>query len=436
MIELPSQFLKRMENQLGKEMADFLHAMECPPVRGIRMNPLKPFDGMESYIDEERIPWTADGYYLPELSKAGATVFHEAGAFYLQEPAAMLPGEVMDVKPGERILDLCAAPGGKSTQMGLKLKGEGWIISNEPVYKRAQILSRNMERMGIPNSLVTCAYPSGLPQAWNELFDGVLADVPCSGEGMFRRDPLTRSEWSAEKTEGCVKRQREILNDAARFVMPGGRLVYSTCTYHPAENEGMIEWFLKNHPEFSTESFSLPGASGKTGMLLCLPHRMKGEGQFVAKLRKKGDPFRTDVGNPFERIQPKDVELLMHSIPGIQTPDHKIGNSFIRLSECPGIRGVQVLRAGLKIAEASGRKITPDHAAALSFNISSVQPLELNPDEVRKYLAGQEILHDGNGWLLLRYRSLFIGWGKGSEGRIRNHYPKGLRKENILTEAE
>lgn len=436
MTELPSQFLKRMENQLGKEMRDFLHEMERPPVRGIRMNFLKPFDGMDYYTSGEKIPWTSDGYYLPGQSKAGATVFHEAGAFYLQEPAAMLPGEVMDVQPGERILDLCAAPGGKSTQMGLKLKGEGWIVSNEPVYKRAQILSRNMERMGIPNSIVTCSYPSDLPPSWNELFNGVLADVPCSGEGMFRRDPMTRAEWSAEKTEGCVKRQREILNNAARFVMPGGRLIYSTCTYHPDENEGMVEWFLKTHPEFSTESFSLPGASGKTGMLLCLPHRMKGEGQFVAKLRKKGDPFRTDVGNPFERIQPKDAELLMHSIPGIQTPDRKIGNAFVRLPECPEVRGIQVLRAGLKIAEASGRKITPDHAAALSFNIPSVQSLEMNPDEVRKYLAGQEICRDGTGWLLMRYRGLAIGWGKGSDGRIRNHYPKGLRKENILTEAE
>lgn len=436
MIDLPSLFLKRMEILLGKEMPDFLHAMECPPVRGIRMNPFKPFDGLEHYTESERIPWTSYGYYLPVQSKAGATVFHEAGAFYLQEPAAMLPGEVMDVQPGERILDLCAAPGGKSTQMGLKLKGEGWIVSNEPVYKRAQILSRNMERMGIPNSIVTCAYPAGLPQAWNELFDGVLADVPCSGEGMFRRDPMTRTEWSAEKTEGCVKRQREILNDAARLVIPGGRLVYSTCTYHPDENEGMVEWFLKTHPEFTPESFSLPGVSGREGMFLCLPHRMKGEGQFVAKLRKKGDPSHTDIGNPFERIQPKDAELLMHSIPGIQMPNHRIGNSFIGLSECPDVRGIQVLRAGLKIAETNGRKITPDHAAALSFNIPSVQPLELNPDEVRKYLAGQEICHNGTGWLLMRYRGLAIGWGKGSDGRIRNHYPKGLRKENILTEAE
>ena len=155
MMELPALFLKRMENQLGNEMADFLHEMECPPVRGIRMNRMKKFDGMEAYTGLVRIPWTTDGYYLSGQSKAGATVFHEAGAFYLQEPAAMLPGEVMDVRPGERILDLCAAPGGKSTQMGLKLMGKGWIVCNEPVYKRAQILSRNIERMGIPNSIVT-----------------------------------------------------------------------------------------------------------------------------------------------------------------------------------------------------------------------------------------------------------------------------------------
>ena len=436
MMELPALFLKRMENQLGNEMADFLHEMECPPVRGIRMNRMKKFDGMEAYTGLVRIPWTTDGYYLSGQSKAGATVFHEAGAFYLQEPAAMLPGEVMDVRPGERILDLCAAPGGKSTQMGLKLMGKGWIVCNEPVYKRAQILSRNIERMGIPNSIVTCAYPSDLPQSWNELFDGVLADVPCSGEGMFRRDPQTCSEWSPEKTDGCVKRQREILNEAARLVKPGGRLVYSTCTYNPDENEGNAEWFLNTHPDFSPEAFSLPGASGEAGTLLCLPHRMKGEGQFVAKFRKRGTREQQETGNPFEPVNSQDIRDLINTIPGIQLPDRKIGNAFILLPECPDLKGIQVLRAGLKIAECTGRKITPDHAAALSITESSVQPLELNPDETKMYLAGQEIHQSGTGWILLKYRGLPIGWGKGSEGRIRNHYPKGLRKENIFTSPD
>ena len=436
MIDLPVSFLRRMENQLGKEMPDFLHEMERPYVRGIRINQYKTFRGMENYTAGGRIPWAEDGYFLPGPSRAGATVFHEAGAFYLQEPAAMLPGEVMNAHPGEWILDLCAAPGGKSTQIGLKLAGEGIIVCNEPVYKRAQVLSRNIERMGIPNSVVTCAFPSDLPQSWNELFDGVLADVPCSGEGMFRRDPLTCTEWSAAKTEGCVKRQREILKEAARLVRPGGRLVYSTCTYNPEENEGMVEWFLKNHPDFSAEPFTLPGASGKDGMLLCLPHRMKGEGQFVALMRKRGNGLRREAGKPFDGIPPAEISMLMNTVPGIQMPGRKAGNALIRISECPDIRGIQLLRAGLRIAEYNGKKIIPDHAAALCFLAPSAQEAELDPGETSDYLAGREICHPGSGWILLKYRGLALGWGKGSEGRIRNHYPKGLRKENILTDAE
>ena len=436
MIRLPELFLKRMEKQLGSEMPDFLHALECPSVRGIRMNALKPSESCKNYSFGERIPWIEDGYYLPSESKAGATIFHEAGAFYLQEPAAMLPGEVMEVLPGEKILDLCAAPGGKSTQMGLKLKEQGFIVSNEPVRKRAQILSHNMERMGIPNSIVTCAYPADLPQSWNELFDGVLADVPCSGEGMFRRDPQTCSEWSMEITEGCVKRQKEILKEAARFVRPGGRLVYSTCTYNPEENERMIEWFLEQEPVFAAESFSFPGISGKTGMFLCLPHRIKGEGQFVAKLRKKGSCPAHEAGNPFDPVPPHELKALIDLIPGIQMPDRKFGNTLIRIHECPELHGIHVLRAGLKIAEVHDKKILPDHAAAMSIAGTEVQCLELNAEDARDYMAGQEIKNGMQGWMLLKYRDLAIGWGKGSEDRIRNHLPKGLRKDNILTDPQ
>ena len=268
MIGLPEAFAERMRRQLGDGLPDFLRALDSEPVRGIRMNPLKPFDGMEGYMSGERVPWAENGYYLPADSTAGATVFHEAGAFYLQEPAAMLPAEVLAPEPGELILDLCAAPGGKATQAGLKMRGQGLLVANEPVPKRARILSSNIERMGIPNSVVTCMYPNEIPHTWDELFDGVLADAPCSGEGMFRRDPQTRTEWSPENAAGCAKRQAEILEEAARLVRPGGRLVYSTCTYNPEENEETVSRFLAKHPEFEPEAFSLPGADGSRGMLL------------------------------------------------------------------------------------------------------------------------------------------------------------------------
>ena len=437
MTVLPKAFTERMSRQLGNELPDFLRAMEDDPVRGIRMNPMKPFPGMETYTSGERVPWAEDGYILPADSQAGATVFHEAGAFYLQEPAAMLPAEVLNPIPGERILDLCAAPGGKSTQIGLKMRGEGLLISNEPVPKRAQILSRNIERMGIPNSIVTCMYPAEIPQEWNELFDGVLADAPCSGEGMFRRDPQTRGEWSPEMAAGCAKRQLEILEEAARFVRPGGRLVYSTCTYNPEENEETVEHFLQQYPEFETEPFRLQGAEGKNGMLLCLPHRVRGEGQFTALMRKKGGCTSVKLSVPFAVPDRKEKNLLAETIPGIPEPNAVFGNRLIRVPECPVMKGVRVLRAGLQIAEIRGKNAFPDHAAALGFpGNRGIRTEETGPEAAAAYIAGNEIPGDAKGWILVTYRGLVLGWGKGSGGSIKNHYPKGLRKDRILTETD
>ena len=435
MIPLPKDFAERMGRQLGDGLPDFLRAMEEAPVRGIRMNRLKPFEGMAYYTAGERIPWAVDGYILPGESTAGATVFHEAGAFYLQEPAAMLPAEVLDPKPGERILDLCAAPGGKATQIGLKMKGEGLLIANEPIPKRAQILSRNTERMGIPHSVVTCMYPTEIPHSWDGVFDGVLVDAPCSGEGMFRRDPQTRTEWTPEAAAGCARRQGEILEAAAALVRPGGRLVYATCTYNPEENEETVRRFLQDHPEFEPEPFRLEGAAGENGMLLCLPHRMKGEGQFAALLRKKGSGGEIRLSVPFARPAESEIRLLAEALPGLPEANAKIGNTLIRIPECPEMRGVRVLRAGLQIAEIRGKNPLPDHAAALRIpGNERVRQLALSAEETRKYLAGEEIPGDAKGWTLMTYRGLALGWGKGSGGAVKNHYPKGLRKERILTE--
>jgi NOL1/NOP2/fmu family ribosome biogenesis protein/precorrin-6B methylase 2 len=347
----------------------------------------------------------------------------------------MLPAEVLDPQPGERILDLCAAPGGKSTQIGIKMKGEGLLVCNEPVPKRAQILSRNIERMGIPNSVVTCMVPADLPHAWDECFDGVLADAPCSGEGMFRRDPETRREWSEEAADGCAKRQEEILEEAARLVRPGGRLVYSTCTYNPAENEGVVNRFLEKHPEFETEAFRLPGAEGKDGTLLCLPHRMRGEGQFAALLRKKGSGEKARFGIPFAPPDREAARVLRETVPGLQEPNATFGNTLIRIPECPEMKGIRVLRAGLHLAEARGKILIPDHAAALGGRIDNDVPVtELGREDAARYLSGLSVEGDAGGWTVLRYRGLPLGWGKGSGGQIKNHYPKGLRKERILTE--
>jgi len=432
-IQLPEQFIERMRQQLPDELPAFLRALEEKPLRGIRLNPLKPGDATGFIGNTEPILWADDAWYLSTESRAGASVVHEAGAFYIQEPGAMIPAAVLNAKPGEKILDLCAAPGGKSTQIGCAMKGEGLLVCNEPIPKRAQILSRNIERMGIPNAIVVSAWPDRLAELWPEGFDAVITDAPCSGEGMFRRDPETRNEWSAEKAAGCALRQREILAAAARLVRPGGRLVYSTCTYNPEENEGNACWFTEQFPEFRAEAFRLPGIEAPDGMYTCYPHRMKGEGQFTALFRKAGNG---------EAVLPEDHSVMQASrqdtsafetaFEGFPRATRQFGKTLVSIDELPDLKGIRTTRIGLHLGEIRGRTVIPDHAAALYFAAPGIQVTDMNSEEAIRFTAGETIPGNAEGWTLMRYHGLNIGWGKGSEGMIRNHYPKGLRNPYLI----
>ena len=426
MNKLPEAFLNRISRQLGNELPAFLAAMKEPAARGIRYNPLKP-DGRGVYPPpEERIPWEKNGWYLPENRIPGITIWHEAGAFYLQDPGAMIPVSVMDPRPGERILDLCAAPGGKSTQIGAAMNGKGLLVCNEPVPKRAQILSRNLERMGVRNAAAVCAQPDVLAERWPEGFDAVLADVPCSGEGMFRREAETRDEWSAEQAAGCALRQREILRAAAAMVRPGGRLVYSTCTFNPAENEENIAWFIRENPEWHTEAFHLPGIEGTDGAFTCWPHRTKGEGQFAALLRRNGNGaavLRPDTS--IAKAGKYEKEIIREILPGMPEPTHRIGNTLVHMEDCPDLKGIRVYRMGLHLAEIRGKHAVPEHAAAY-YAAGIMQKTELAPEDALRYMAGEQTEGKVNGWTVACFRDFPLGWGKGSGGVIKNHYPKGL----------
>ena len=434
---LPEDFTQRVGEQLGEELSSFLCAMEQPAVRGIRMNPFRSGPAAPVPDAGERIPWAANGWELAAESAAGTSVAHEAGAFYLQEPSAMLPAAVMDAKPGEKILDLCSAPGGKATQMGLDMKGEGLLVCNEPVPKRAAVLSRNLERMGIPNGIVTCAYPDRLAKSWPETFDGVMVDAPCSGEGMFRRHPETRAEWSLEKAAGCAARQREILEEAARMVRPGGRLVYSTCTWNPAENGEQVKEFLTAHPEFEPEPFSLPGAEGSDGTFTCWIHRVRGEGQFAAKLRKRGEgETRLPDGSADFRPDREAIRIWEKGEIRTEEPNAAFGQTLTHVPEIPDLRGIRVLRLGLHLGEIRGKNCFPDHAAALCIRKPDMPEYEISEEEALRYLAGEAIPGDARGWVLMSRKGLILGWGKGSGGMIRNHYPKGLRNGRITGQGE
>ena len=433
-IKLPEDFTNRMRLQLGDELTAFLHALDEPPARGIRMNPLKVPKDTENLTEGEHIPWTRDGYYLDADSNAGAMILHEIGAFYIQEPGAMMPAAVLAARPGERILDLCAAPGGKSTQIGCDMQGQGLLVCNEPVPKRAAILSRNIERMGLPHTIVTCAKPEQLANQWPEAFDAVMVDAPCSGEGMFRRDPETRNEWTQEKADGCAERQREILRSAARLVRPGGRLVYSTCTYNPKENEENARWFTEQFPEFRLEAFSLPGIDAPEGMFTCYPHRVKGEGQFAAFFRKDGERkgvFPEDCSLPIPARN--EGSVFAGAFPMLPKSTALFGSTLVSIPEIPDLKGIRTLRIGLHLGEVRGKNAFPDHAAALCFHTPEIQSYEMTPDEAVRFLAGETIESDLEGWTLMKYKGLSAGWGKGNGGIIKNHYPKGLRGLHYLT---
>ena len=447
MTNLPKAFIDRMAVQLGDELPAFLRSYEEPYQRGVRLNPLKPVEASwrpEGMLDP--VPWEPTGFYLSQESRAGAEVLHEAGAWYLQEPSAMLPAAVLNAKPGERVLDLCAAPGGKTTQLVLRMKGQGTLVCNEPIRDRARILSRNVERMGLTNAVVVSDWPEKLAERWPEAFDAIQCDAPCSGEGMFRRHPETREEWNPESPAGCAKRQLDILDSAAAMLRPGGRLVYSTCTLNTIENEGVINAFLAQHPDFSLKAFELPGVSAPDGMLTCYPHRMRGEGHFVALLTRAGEGSGMPWAVPV--LSPKDQRLLSSLAEGLpkdhganwisQVSSDARGEEYElrRIPALPEGKLPMLLRCGVhlgtvKVARGGRGKppvFTPDHAWAVSNDAPDFPCIQLTEDQARSYLRGETVPAQGKGWVLACYAGIALGWGKVSGGVMKNHYPKGLRR--------
>ncbi len=431
MIPLPPAFIEQMQRQLGPALPDFLHTYELPYHRGIRMRPgaTPPSDALQP------VPWAEYAHYLTLDSRAGAMPLHEAGAYYLQEPSAMTAAAVLHPEKGDKVLDLCAAPGGKSTQLAAYLEGDGFIVCNEPVPSRAQILSRNVERMGIPNALITCALPEQLSPRFPHYFDKILVDAPCSGEGMFRKHPESRTEWQPTSPEGCADRQLHILTHAARMLKGGGKLVYSTCTFNDTENEGVVQAFLQQNPCFSLQPFSLPGLAENNGMLHIYPHEVNGEGHFVACFQKAEEaPERISAAPLFQPLgkQEKalcDAFLQAHIENAPQSSGLFAGHvvSFPDIS-LPSLTGLRILRAGLQLGDVKGKLFLPDHALALACKAKN--RVNVTEEEARLYQNGQVLpCNDAlSGFLCPVLDGWQLGWAKASQGQMKNHYPKGLRK--------
>lgn len=448
---LPEQFLNRMEKMLGEDYGRFLESYDKPRYQALRINHLKdPGEEIRKKVDflGEKVPWVQGGYYYKEESHPGKHPFHEAGVYYIQEPSAMVPAAVLGALPGERVLDLCAAPGGKSTQIGAAMQGKGILVCNEIHPQRAKILSENVERMGMTNALVLNHEPGYLAEHFPEYFDRILVDAPCSGEGMFRKNEEATQQWSPENVTMCAARQREILESAAIMLKKGGSMVYSTCTFAPEEDEGTIDCFLRAHPEFSLGEMKLyPGMEPGRGELIpdrgrklektvrLWPHKLKGEGHFVALLIKKGtatvDFQRTEKGI-IEKECREWMEFKEHNLRKSYEGTYlKFGDQLFLVPEgCPPLKGLKVLRAGLHLGTVKKNRFEPSHGLALSLKPEEmIKSCEVDGETAKRYLQGQTFAVDGEkGWHLICVDGYSIGFGKLSGGMMKNHYPKGLRK--------
>ena len=428
---LPEAFLERMKIQLGEEYADFLHALERPRAVALRFNPLKG-EAPELPFVKDPVPWEPKGFYYDPDSRPGLHVYHEAGVYYLQEASAMAPVALLDPQPGERVCDLCAAPGGKTTQIAGRMMGEGFLLCNEINPKRAKILSRNIERMAVSNALVTNEHPAVLAERFEEQFDKVLIDAPCSGEGMFRKEEAAVTDWSEETVQMCARRQAEILHSGARMVRPGGRLVYSTCTFAPEEDELAVAAFLENHPEFYPEQIVTPWfVPGENGSHRMWPHKLLGEGHFAAVLRKKGDG-EADISIPASEKLPKEWTAFAKEL-GISLPEGRpvlFGETlYWAPAGMPDIKKLKVLRPGLELGILKKGRFEPAHALALWLkDCANVQRFEADAPEIATYLHGNVVPSERKGWCLVMAGDFSIGWGKGDGSVLKNHYPKGLRR--------
>ena len=492
-LTLPREFAERMRRMLGDQFEAFCASYGKPAHPSLRVNTLKvPPDRLREIAPflGASVPWQEKGFYYPADGeiRPGKHPLHEAGAYYIQEASAMLPASLCPPVPGERVLDLCAAPGGKATQLAAALGGEGLLVANEIHPGRAAILSQNMERMGVKNAVVTNATPAELSKKFPAFFDKIVVDAPCSGEGMFRKEADAVTMWSPENVALCADRQAEILDEAAKMLAPDGCLVYSTCTFAPAENEGAVLAFLSRHPEFEVIPSAEPAVveSREKGLLdggryewaenyeqypaeLCeqvkhalrvFPHHCDGEGHFAVLLHKRGGESaligkenkkknrKPEKSGGKGKPAPEAVAVslfedfcreVMGSVPPwtADTVPCLFGDKLYLVPKAlcgetdptEALKGLRVLRAGLCVGSVVGLdrgrgRFEPDHALALA---GGCRGFDVDYDSAVAYLKGETLPCDLRGWHTVTYCGLPLGWGKASDGVMKNHYPKGLR---------
>ncbi len=437
-----------MAEMLGEEYPDFEKALSEPNVRAVRVNETKI--SVERFLsltelDVSPIPYAREGFIPSNTEGIGKSPEHHAGMFYVQDPGAMATVKALDIQRGWRVLDACSAPGGKASQLATAIGDDGVLLANEYVPKRAKIIVSNFERLGIKNAVVTSLDTAKIGDMFDSYFDLVLCDAPCSGEGMFRKYDEAVEEWSEENVRLCAERQTEILNNLAGSVREGGYLLYSTCTYSPEENEGVVADFLKDHPNFSLypvkDELVFATADGIMGMKEArrfYPHKTPGEGQFIA-LMKKGentDEMPTILYKESIKLPTKDelavvTKFLKENLSA--TPSGRIikwGEQLALIPHDLPIPPYSVFMPGIMLGEVKKGNFFPHHQLFSALGSEFIRREDLTKDDqrVQKYLRGEEIDTDlPGGWCAVLYEGVPLGGGKISGGKIKNHYPKGLR---------
>ncbi len=460
-LSLPPAFLERMHCLLGDEYASFLASYDAPPSIGLRVNTLKiSVDAFRAITPFELAPtpWCPTGFTLTDEAAPGKHPYHAAGLYYLQDPSAMAAVELLDPQPGERVLDLAAAPGGKATHIAALMQGQGLLVANEIHPKRAWELAGNLERWGARNAAITNETPERMAERFAGFFDRVLADAPCSGEGMLRKSEAARREWAPELINGCALRQTGILDQAAAMVRSGGRLVYSTCTFNPEENERTVARFLARHTDFALIEPSrnsgyfpgrpawLPENESKAELARAVrlwPHRAPGEGHFIAVIERNHSPEApaarswrpAKLPRPIAEAYRAFCAANLNGMPAVEQPV-LVGSYLYALpDDLPDLAGLRYLHPGWWLGVVKGARFEPSHALALALSIGDARrvfDLPAGAPDLTAYLHGETPTSPGEeGWTLVAVDGFPIGWGKRTGGRLKSHYPKGLRRPKV-----
>ncbi|WP_058485297.1 RsmF rRNA methyltransferase first C-terminal domain-containing protein [Defluviitalea phaphyphila] len=451
-MQLPIEFEKKMKNILKDEFNEYIKSFKKERSYGLRTNTLKITpEELKKKVNFKLIPvpWCKEGFYYKEEDKPAKHPYYHAGLYYIQEPSAMSPGAVLDVRPGDKVLDLCAAPGGKSTQLGAKLKQKGVLFANDISATRVKALIKNIELAGIRNVIITNESPEKLSQRLEGYFDKILIDAPCSGEGMFRKTPEIIKNWESKGPEFYCSIQRDILIQGAKMLKPGGYILYSTCTFSPEENEGIIEEFLSKHTNFEVVPISHKNGFSQgrpdlvearetlKGAARLWPHKIKGEGHFLVLLRKKVEDIKYQFSIP-KRTLSRDIlnnfnNFIKENFHDEIKGEFEIhGDGLYLLPEgIPDLRGLRVVRSGWMLGKLKKNRFEPSQSFAMGLNkemVKNIINFSLEDSNVIKYLKGETLSIEGNkGWNLICVDGYPLGWGKIQNNMLKNKYSPAWR---------